>query len=86
MIQEIYIIDCENELAMLLREKFENEKGFRFKNIKPCNLETALKNIPDLIIVNEQSIDVNVTDLCRKIRENDDNSITPVLVVASNDE
>lgn len=86
MVQEIYIIDCENELAMLLREKFENEKGFRFKNIKPCNLETALKNIPDLIIVNEQSIDVNVTDLCKKIRENEDNSITPVLVIASKDD
>lgn len=86
MIQEIYIIDCENELAMLLREKFENEKGFRFKNIKPCNLETALKNIPDLIIVNEQSIDVNVVELCKKIRENEDNSITPVLVISSNDD
>ena len=34
MFQEIYIIDCGNELAMLLREKFEilfNEKE-RLKN------------------------------------------------------
>ena len=86
MFQEIYIIDCENELAMLLREKFENEKGFRFKNINPCNLDIALKNIPDLIIVNEQSIDVDVIELCNKIRENEDNSSTPVLVISSNND
>ena len=86
MVQEIYIIDCENELAMLLREKFENEKTFRFKNINPCNLEIALKNIPDLIIVNEESIDVDIIELCKKIRANEDNSITPVLVISSSDD
>ena len=86
MFQEIYIIDCENELAMLLREKFENEKAFRFKNINPCNLDIALKNIPDLIIVNEQSIDMDVIELCNKIRANEDNSITPVLVISSNND
>ena len=26
MFQEIYIIDCENELAMLLRETFKSEE------------------------------------------------------------
>ena len=87
MFQEIYIIDCENDLVMMLREKFKKEKTFRFKNINPTNLDVALKNIPDLIIVNEQSINTDVTDICKKIRENEDNSITPVLVVSSrNDE
>lgn len=87
MFQEIYIIDCENELAMVLREQFGSEKKFRFKSINPSNLEIALKNIPDLIIVNEETIDVDITELCKKIRENEDNSITPVLVISSsNDE
>lgn len=87
MFQEIYIIDCENELAMVLREQFGSEKKFRFKSINPNNLEIALKNIPDLIIVNEETIDVDITELCKKIRENEDNSITPVLVISSsNDE
>lgn len=86
MFQEIYIIDCENELAMLLRETFKNEKIFRFKNIKPSNIDIALKNIPDLIIINEKSIDADIIDLCKTIRANEDNSITPVLVIASNDD
>lgn len=87
MFQEIYIIDCENELVMMLREKFEKEKTFRFKNINPSNLDIALRSIPDLIIVNEQSINTDIIELCRRIRENEDNSITPVLVISSsNDE
>lgn len=83
MFQEIYIIDCENDLVMMLRGKFEREKTFRFKNINPSNLDIALRNIPDLIIINEQSINEDIIDICKKIRENDDNSITPVLVVSS---
>ncbi|MBQ3145967.1 MAG: diguanylate cyclase [Clostridia bacterium] len=86
MFQEIYIIDCENELAMILREKFQEEKTFRFKNINPNNIDIALRNIPDLIIVNEQSIDINVIELCKTIRKNEDNSITPVLVISSTNE
>ncbi len=81
MFQEIYIIDCENELVMKLREEFEKEKIFRFKNIKPENLDIALKNIPDLIIINEQSINTDIIDICKTIREDENNSITPVLVI-----
>ena len=84
MLREIYIIDCENDLVMMLREKFENEKSFRFKNIKPENLDIALRGIPELIIVNEQSINEDVIKLCKEIRQNEDNSITPVLVISSN--
>ena len=83
MFEEIYIIDCENELAMLLRQQFVNDKMYRIKNIKPSNLEVALKNIPDLIIINEQTINEDTAELCKKIKENEDNSITPVLVIAS---
>ncbi len=83
MFQEIYIVDCENELVMMLREKFVKEKMFRFKNIKPSNIDIALRNIPDLIIVNEKSINTDLIELCKKIRENEDNSITPVLVISS---
>ena len=86
MFKEIYIIDNENELAMELREKFETEKKFKFKNIHPANLEIALKSIPDLIIINENSIDNSLMKICKKIRENEDNSITPIMAILDNDE
>ena len=85
MFEEIYIIDCESDLVMMLREKFQKDKTFRFKNIKPENIDIALKNIPDLMVINEKSINTNVLELCQKIRENEDNSITPVLVLLQDD-
>ena len=85
MFQEIYIIDCENELVMMLRELFQNERQFRFKNINPINIDIALKNIPDLIIINEATINMSVIEICKQIRANEDNSITPVIVVSAED-
>ena len=39
-----------------------------------------------IIIINEDAIEVDIVDLCKKIRNDDDNSITPVIVVSSNDD
>ena len=37
-----------------------------------------------IIIINEDAIEVNVLELCQKIRRDEDNSITPIIVVSSN--
>lgn len=83
MIKEIHIIDCNNDLIMMLRELFEEEKNFRFRNVNPDKLDMSLKNIPSLIIVNEEFINEDVLKLCEKIRKNEDNSITPIIVVTN---
>lgn len=85
MIKEIHIIDCNNDLIMTLRELFEEERTFRFRNINPDKLELSLKSIPSLIIINEESINEDVLELCEKIRKNEDNSITPIIVVTADD-
>ena len=86
MIQEIYIIDGENDLYNKLNILFNEENNFNFKNIKEQYLEIALKNIPSLIIINEDTLQGDVLDICNKIHENDDNRITPVIVISSNTE
>ena len=70
---------------MTLRELFEEERAFRFRNINPDKLELSLKSIPSLIIINEGSINEDVLELCEKIRKNEDNSITPIIVITSDD-
>ena len=85
MIKEIHIIDCNNDLIMTLRELFEEERAFRFRNINPDKLELSLKSIPSLIIINEESINEDVLELCEKIRKNEDNSITPIIVITAAD-
>lgn len=84
MVKEIHIIDSENDLIMELRELFEEEKAFRFRNINPDNLDIALKSIPSIIIINEDNIKTDILEMCQKIRQNEDNSITPIIVISSN--
>lgn len=84
MIQDIYIIDEENNLYNTLNELFKKEKNYRFKCLKQENLDVALKNIPSLIIIHEDTVKSSVIDVCNKIRENDDNRITPIIVISSN--
>lgn len=84
MIKEIHIIDYNSDLIMMLRELFEEEKNFRFRNINPEKIDIALKSIPSLIIINEEAINEDVLELCEKIRKNEDNSITPLIVLTNN--
>lgn len=84
MLQEIYIIDDDDLSILVFRELFKEDEDFKFISIKSDEIDKALKNIPSIIIINEDAIEVNVLDLCKKIRNDDDNSITPVIVVSSN--
>ena len=84
MINEVYIIDDDESSVIIFRELFREDKEYKFLNVKTENIDIALKNIPALIIINEDGIDRNVIDICKKIRKDEDNTITPVIVVSSN--
>ena len=84
MVQEIYIIDDDDSSIIVFRELFKNDKEYKFISVKSDQIDVALKNIPAIIIINEDAIEVDVIELCKKIRTDDDNSITPVIVVSSN--
>lgn len=82
--REIYIIDEKPQLKEQLQKKFVQEKIFRFKRGNAENIDAALKDIPALIIINEDGIKEDSAKICRKIRNNDDNAITPIIVISSN--
>ena len=84
MTQEIYIIDDDESTLPIFRELFRNEPEFKFIGVKTEEIDVALKNIPFLIIINEDAIDRDVIDVCKKIRTDEDNKITPIIVVSSN--
>ena len=87
MVHEIYIIDNENELTDKLKENFRRETDeYKFKTVKTSELEVALRNIPSLLIIDEDTTDINIVEFCKSIRSNEDNSITPIIVVSSNRE
>lgn len=87
MVHEIYIIDNNNELRDKLKENFRREiDQYKFKTVKTSELEVALRNIPSLLIIDEDNADINIVEFCKSIRSNEDNSITPIIVMSSNRE
>lgn len=84
MLQEIYLIDEDKTLKETLKNIFKTEKEYKFTNVSEKNIEVALKNIPSLIIINEDTIESkNSEEICKKIKSDDDNSITPIIVISS---
>ncbi len=86
MIQEIYIIDDDESSIPIFKELFKDDNEFKFIGVKTEQIDIALKNIPFLIIINEDSIDRDVAELCKKIRTDEDNKITPIIVVSSRED
>ena len=85
MKKEIYIIDDENDIIINLKKVFRKEKGYIFKSVRTEEIDEALNDIPSLIIINEESVGRKVIDICKKIRNNEDNSITPIIVATANE-
>ena len=84
MYQEILIIDDAIELIERLKIIFKDEKEYIFKKITSLDFKEVIKDIPDLIIINEDSINSEVVNICDYIRNCTDNSITPIMVISSN--
>ncbi len=85
MLQEIYIINDNLEDSNKIEKILENE-NFKIKNFKTEQIDIALKNIPSLIIVDEDNLKKDIIEFCREIRANEDNGITPIIVLSSNNE
>ena len=83
MVNEIYIIDDDETSIVIFRELFRDDPDYKFISVKTEQIDVALKNIPSLIVINEDAIDRDVVELCKKIRKDEDNTITPVIVVSS---
>jgi len=83
------MIQNNDELKNKLDYLFKDEKETKIKKVLPNKYESALKNIPDILIINEDIIDSdnmkeNVSTYCQKLRSDEDNLITPIIVLSSN--
>ena len=83
MIYEIFVVEDKKDFIDVLLNKFNGDKDFEFKSFTPYELKDHLLDVPSLILINEDNIDMNIIDLCKTIRNNEDNSITPIMVLSS---
>ena len=73
-----------NQYSSWLFSVYNYDYFINFIGVKTEQIDIALKNIPFLIIINEDAIDRNASEVCEKIRTDEDNKITPIIVVSSN--
>lgn len=83
MLQEIYIIDDTTQLLEKLQEMFKNQPDYHFISVTSDDIDMALKNIPTMIIIDDDNTTYTALEICQKIRTNEDNSITPILIASS---
>ena len=86
MIQEICVIDDNGaDLIVDIRKAFmEKKEKTKLTSKTTKQLEDVLDMIPNLIIINEDKLEISIYDMVRQIRNDDNNSITPIIVVSSN--
>ena len=83
MQQEIYIIDDTTELIEQLQVMFKDEPDFHFVSMPSNDIDIVLKNIPTMIIIDDDNTALTALEICQRIRTNEDNSITPILITSS---
>lgn len=82
----IYVVDKEDNLKIKLEDVFKQEKDTKIKKIPPEDFDKMIKNIPDILVINEDNLGEDIIKYCKRVRTDDDNSITPIIVVSSNKE
>ena len=85
MIQEICVIDDSGaDLIVDIRKAFmEKDEKIKLTLKTTSQLEEVLDTIPNLIIINEDKLDITIYEMVRNIRNDDNNAITPIIVVSS---
>ena len=86
--KHIYVLDEDKEkiIYKALVQIMEKEKSIKVHNYKISEISEALVNIPDIVVVNEDNINVDMENVFKQIKSNEDNSITPIIVLSSNKE
>lgn len=85
MIVNIYVVDDNNVSFDEINSFFSNTKDYRYciTRVTTDNLEEALKMLPTLIVLDEDSINKPLSEVIGQINESEDNKTTPKIVISS---
>ena len=86
MLQEISVIDDGNFKFVyeLEKEINFNKEHIKISKNKSSEMEEVLKNIPSLILIHEERLEEKTEKIIDMIQNDDNNSITPIIVVSPN--
>lgn len=84
MIHEIFVVEDKEDVIKSLKNNFKDNKDYYFRHILSNKLKDHLLDIPTLFIINEDKLNIDITNILKTIRNNEDNIITPIMVITSN--
>lgn len=86
--RNIYVLDEDDELKTKMVEIFKKEKENKIKRVSVEDLHKAMSEMPDLYLVNEDTISkiIDPISIYKKIRDDIDNARTPIVVLSSNED
>ncbi len=81
--KKVYILDEDKEISNSLKQIMKKEKNIDIKRYDCNGLEDALINVPEIFVINEDSLSIDIKKVFKIIKANEDNSITPIIVISS---
>lgn len=85
MNQDIYVIDDSNAGYAYIESCFKKEKAkYCFVKVGTTDVEERLKQIPSMIIIDEDGINIDIFELMKRINENEENANIPKIVLSTN--
>ena len=82
--KDIYILDNDETIFNDLTSEFKKDHGIKLKRFNQSEFKVILKHIPDILLINEDCLSCDLIDLAKVIRSDENNSITPIIVISSN--
>ena len=82
--KDIYILDNDETIFNDLTSEFKKDHGIKLKRFNQSEFKVILKHIPDILLINEDCLTCDIIDLAKVIRSDENNSITPIIVISSN--
>ena len=80
MKNEIYILDEKNKVSSKIKKTFQKNENFIFKNVTKLTILEEIKNIPDLLILYDDSSE-EILKIYEEIIQNYESTIIPVLII-----
>ena len=84
--QIVYLMSKDKNFVDGLSERFAQKREFKYRKIELESFDVALKEVPAAIIIDEDELEEDIENLCARVRSDEDNSITPIIVVSSNND
>lgn len=86
--KKVYLLDNDKDEIFFksLKKAMKKEQNVEIVNVNLNDLKEKFKTIPDICIINEEGIDIEIKEVFQKIKEAQQNTNIPLIVLSSSDD